>query len=735
MVRLWDFFRKRDKEDAAASGSVSKHLEFMKRARYADKPEKKAKVVLWVNADEEMPGHWHRINLTHTKVTEWEKHEPHERTFCERRNEWNLCKAMGEGLYTPETRFISDKSMGSYDIAEMTDWLRPYRRHKLYKSSVAEVPSSDTEDHSDARAPLLPPQPELSELNENLAPPLVLHPNSHQQTEAISPPPSPPPQQQTCRSLSASVNGEKATLSGDGIGNKGVSAAGSVTATDLRLESFREPPAVAFVRSPDAASSDSLLPEAAQDKVLLSLNTSEERRVFAPLDDDGDAMGPYDLICNRMDEPSLHHDAPDVDMLDYSAAEPHQGTMVADCSSGDSAVPDVRRLLEAPMFDPFLDYMFYRYGFIYPPKGPEYQDDATWKGALSDSDLRAMRSDLLDAETPLFHSDDVHRDFYHFFLALSSTEDPSASLWDLSTSNGSQLVRSDVPVRVEVVKSIVEDQVLYRLQAGQKQEDWLLYVEDASVAVECLRRRFTSTRDIVTHFLFKGTPFVRAFQASPPSNLTLEPRLINSKPLNPSSPSKAFAAWEKEARDFMQSPRSRLVWCSGGILWRLALYLVGPVEVESLLNLLDSSPDPCTRDVTLAEYEEVLRKDEVDILIGRSQRPSCKSYVNIGRLHYSEVQLGQINQKETTDESFWPGEGALRLSYFSNISCWTPAHEKWFTKRVESLREGVAGPLTQNEWRKSLRNKRVAFRATLHVRDLSKRFLATPRADHDVQNI
>ncbi|KLO04638.1 hypothetical protein SCHPADRAFT_947558 [Schizopora paradoxa] len=414
-----------------------------------------------------------------------------------------------------------------------------------------------------------------------------------------------------------------------------------------------------------------------------------------------DSMGPQDLNCIATD--SFTSQAPfeaerDV-QIDFFP--PHTAKPLESSDPNDAQASLQEKIIDPTKFEPFLDYIFNRYGFTYPPAGPPYPDDPNWTGHLSDSELRMIRMHVLDPDTPFNHPEGMTRDLFHFVTALAKDEAPKSSLCDLLRFNTRRIARVNAPVTVVSVND-VKGQMLYRLQAGDKEEDWTLYVEDASVALECLRRRFVSTRDIVAHFLSRGTPFMRAFQSLPSHSpfVCSEPT-----PFPDFCTPNTFAAWEKGARAFMQRQNSFLLLSSGGLLWRLALYLAGPLEVHSALKHLGVPLGSKSREIALGTHEEVLQEEEINIIIGKFQLPS--DVANQGKV-----------------VSFWPSEGARQGSFLANMGCWTPYHEAWFEKRIRGLREGTRDALGQNEWRKALRTMRGAVRTTKQIRKLSVQFLA-----------
>ncbi len=212
---------------------------------------------------------------------------------------------------------------------------------------------------------------------------------------------------------------------------------------------------------------------------------------------------------------------------------------------------------------------------------------------------------------------------------------------------------------------------------------WILCVQDATVVLECLRREFNTTRDIAIFFLRRGTPFTLAFEGIRPNVLLL----ISVKQTRPSDfiPMSAhFLEWENTAREFMQTPRSHLVWKVGGFFWRLALYLVG--TTEPALALFDMAPGIVTHYVTPTAYEETLTEEEMDLMMGvfhiRSSRSvSVRSTMTLSNLHSEEDET----QLVTRDLSYWPHPRHIQGSSF-DAACWAPSNESWFIDRIEGLR-------------------------------------------------
>ncbi|KLO05732.1 hypothetical protein SCHPADRAFT_896016 [Schizopora paradoxa] len=103
-----------------------------------------------------------------------------------------------------------------------------------------------------------------------------------------------------------------------------------------------------------------------------------------------------------------------------------------------------------PHFDPFTEYLYFRFGFTHPSDGPPYKPLEAW-----DEHLRKA--------------------LYHFVEPALARVDPPAGLWDLNYANPRFLNRNSA--RVEVTDyTEMEGRPLYRLRSGcqrRKRADYL----------------------------------------------------------------------------------------------------------------------------------------------------------------------------------------------------------------------------------------------------------------------
>ncbi len=115
---------------------------------------------------------------------------------------------------------------------------------------------------------------------------------------------------------------------------------------------------------------------------------------------------------------------------------------------------------------------------------------------------------------------------------------------------------------------------LYRLQVGRTLDEWDLFVSDASVAVECLRRTFTSTGDVAAMLLRKGMQFYSGKKLEPgviqAPTVTTQVHDLGWKPTGYKPDLGDLVVWESKCRLFMKGPRAAAAFKQGMLYWRLA---------------------------------------------------------------------------------------------------------------------------------------------------------------------
>ncbi len=98
----------------------------------------------------------------------------------------------------------------------------------------------------------------------------------------------------------------------------------------------------------------------------------------------------------------------------------------------------------------FLEYLYLKYGFMFPPEGPLYSNLPSWQAPLPIEVISTLRRKVFDSVSALDVTEDLPRHVFRFVGLLRTTEGPPASLWDLHPIHERRLVRADAPVYVDV---------------------------------------------------------------------------------------------------------------------------------------------------------------------------------------------------------------------------------------------------------------------------------------------
>ncbi|KLO05600.1 hypothetical protein SCHPADRAFT_719738 [Schizopora paradoxa] len=189
---------------------------------------------------------------------------------------------------------------------------------------------------------------------------------------------------------------------------------------------------------------------------------------------------------SRCDNPSTIH------LLDSHAEANDKNVKMATKLSPSAFPLDLAAGVNLPWYDPFLEYMYFRFGFTYPPEGPSYPNLGKWKGDISKAKLSALRKEMLDEYTALEAPAELRRHLFHFVKFLGYNGNPPASLWDLNPKNDRHLVSSRAMAMVEMVDlgktgDTKGTRRIYRLLAGRSLTKWALYPPFSFVAELRLR--------------------------------------------------------------------------------------------------------------------------------------------------------------------------------------------------------------------------------------------------------
>jgi len=159
-----------------------------------------------------------------------------------------------------------------------------------------------------------------------------------------------------------------------------------------------------------------------------------------------------------------------------------------------------------------------------------------------------------------------------------------SSLWDLNQHNHHSL-SSRWDLIISVQRKDTDQGIIYLVTTNQLPSDrnvqWTIILEDASNALECVRRRWgPHFIDVANELYTRGYPFSTRLVG--PQPVTTTRPAINSLGYRPKGYTPLpcdYAAYEALRDSFLATPRARAALLKGGIVWRLAKEVVPEVTV------------------------------------------------------------------------------------------------------------------------------------------------------------
>lgn len=74
------------------------------------------------------------------------------------------------------------------------------------------------------------------------------------------------------------------------------------------------------------------------------------------------------------------------------------------------------------------------------------------------------------------------------------------------------------------------------------------------------------------------------------------------------------------------------------------------------------------------------------------------------------------------DMSLWPKVTTWEATG-AYVGCWTPMCERWFRKRIESIRKGEAKMYSSTQWQKNLRYEKETKKFFKNCKNIGRDFL------------
>ncbi len=394
---------------------------------------------------------------------------------------------------------------------------------------------------------------------------------------------------------------------------------------------------------PDHPEQDTFIPDDFDNQFSREPNDTNVDSLLSTEPDDSNIDGPLPSTQLEASPLETMHNPPKDKELEFDAWTP----FIISTVNQPVVVHSMQDHVKATALDlPFLSGILRdRFGW-HRPFGPCPVHPSLEKVTVIDklfSDARRTFSTLEDHDD--LDTAAVKRDFCNFaaFIGDLAEKDgiPPSPTWDLSPSNPHYLGNREIVVQITRIEFLINDKdiVFYKLEVPRasheegeegevdedKENDWDLFVRDASTAVECLRRQFTCTKDIARTLLRQGSEFItaaRGFRKVSSGGPVVDIPPMGWRNVDYKPDLGDFAAYKASVSLFLRQPQGRAAWKFGGLLWRIAqyfsdtgmndgIYLDGPTTEDS-----SSSFEMLSSDGQRWEAD-ALSKDEVDLLIGR----------------------------------------------------------------------------------------------------------------------
>ncbi|EIW58372.1 uncharacterized protein TRAVEDRAFT_124826 [Trametes versicolor FP-101664 SS1] len=168
-----------------------------------------------------------------------------------------------------------------------------------------------------------------------------------------------------------------------------------------------------------------------------------------------------------------------------------------------------------------------------------------------------------------------------------------------------------------------------------------------------------------------------------------------------------YRAYEARAYEILSSPRGRAAVLHGGIVWRLAMEILGG-HPQQLANT-GPSTDVFVHSQAIQPrhgppyYDDGLSQEEIDII--------CGTY-----------KIMDSGHKDVVYFSWWPRPAQWSYSGM-NVGYWTQFCEDWFQLRLQAIRDSNAAPHSGKEWRNKITFHQGARKVKRAVEVASERFL------------
>lgn len=441
------------------------------------------------------------------------------------------------------------------------------------------------------------------------------------------------------------------------------------------------------------------------------LDEEKERRQDD--DDDDDFAFPIGMAVNR------HPPSPVLASAESSASRASANELAS--KSFGPWVPVFREPESTYVYDvgayPATQTLYEFYGFTPPLPVPVKHPNPV---AISENITKVFRAMVgMSTLDPAFEKSVIFQYCYEFLTSYASSV-PRNELFDLSVGNRQPLAGC---TRIKSLHPIGTNVFIFIFDKDSSSPPWNLVVTNPIDALFiCRLPSDISPPDIARELYNRGVQF-HTLLPLPISPTTIIPPL--SMPIRTSSyqfTRTDYLAYVQECEALLRNPRiARAALMRGGIVWRLVVSLVsfwdilrGPTASVTLhrqgLSVLYRGMQFCDDDLSLSE---------IDKLCGVVYCYTGKSILRF--LIELVINLSEGRGSQTVRMSWWPPDSMWKKEVVDTY--WCEKAESFFKKRIASLENGTAVPLTSEAWRQQIKSVSTHRVVVANARKASTTFI------------
>jgi hypothetical protein len=300
--------------------------------------------------------------------------------------------------------------------------------------------------------------------------------------------------------------------------------------------------------------------------------------------------------------------------------------------------------------------------------------------------------------------------------ALQKPPAPPISLggfWDMSVHSSRPLpLRTPLTeptlsrfLRVRPLRCSKTGRVVYLVKMVQPNDlKFHLVVNHASTALECYRRNWRSTLDVIQHLTQVGKAFgtfVARLEGFTGPAISRTCHILGWRRKDYVFRPDDYFNYEALRSEFFETQaHARAGPQCGGIVWRLSEEVLGVASaLEGPSPSAHVSGDILTSPTGPDFVNDRLTEEEMDMICGKYQVYTGSSNI----LCYELFLIPHLGQGlQTSQKSWWPLQSTFLKSSLW-IGYWTQQCEDWYQAHKRKLEQGLVQPMGITEWKQFLR--------------------------------